>query len=43
LGRGPDGNQLVAVLQQQAPSWLLHLPALVPEDDSGPCSAGVGG
>jgi predicted ATPase/DNA-binding winged helix-turn-helix (wHTH) protein len=33
LGRGPDGPQLVAVLRQQAPSWLLHLPALVPEDD----------
>ena len=32
-GRGPDGGQLVAVLRQQAPSWLLQLPALVPEDD----------
>jgi DNA-binding winged helix-turn-helix (wHTH) protein/predicted ATPase len=33
LGRGPDGSQLVSVLRQQAPSWLLQLPALVPEDD----------
>jgi predicted ATPase/DNA-binding winged helix-turn-helix (wHTH) protein len=32
LGRGPDGGPLVAVLRQQAPSWLLQLPALVPED-----------
>src|SRR5262245_60168421 len=32
-GRGPDGRQLVAVLRQQAPSWLVQLPALVPEDD----------
>jgi len=31
-GRGPDGSQLVAMLRQQAPSWLLQLPALVPED-----------
>jgi predicted ATPase len=29
LGRGPDGTQLGAVLRQQAPSWLLQLPALV--------------
>jgi DNA-binding winged helix-turn-helix (wHTH) protein len=33
LGRGPEGGQLVAVLRQQAPSWLVHLPALVSEDD----------
>lgn len=32
LGRGPDGARLVAVLQQQAPSWLVHLPALVSAD-----------
>jgi predicted ATPase len=32
-GRGPDSGQLVTVLRQQAPSWLLQLPALVPEDD----------
>ena len=29
LGRAPAGAHLVAVLQQQAPSWLLHLPALL--------------
>jgi predicted ATPase len=32
LGRGADGHQLVAVLQQQAPSWLLQLTALVPPE-----------
>jgi tetratricopeptide (TPR) repeat protein len=29
LGRGPEGAQLCALLRQQAPSWLLQLPALV--------------
>lgn len=29
LGRGPERERLVAVLQQQAPSWLVHLPAMV--------------
>ena len=29
LGRGPDGSRLVELLQQQAPSWLLHMPALL--------------
>jgi predicted ATPase len=29
LGRGPDGPRLVELLQQQAPSWLLHMPALL--------------
>jgi predicted ATPase/DNA-binding winged helix-turn-helix (wHTH) protein len=33
LGRGPDGPRLVALLQQYAPSWLVHLPALVPEGE----------
>ncbi len=28
LGRGPDGARIVDVLQQYAPSWLVHLPAL---------------
>jgi DNA-binding winged helix-turn-helix (wHTH) protein/predicted ATPase len=31
MARHPDGAHLVAVLQQHAPSWLLQLPALVPE------------
>ena len=31
LGRGPEGVRLVALLRRQAPSWLLQLPALVPE------------
>jgi DNA-binding winged helix-turn-helix (wHTH) protein/predicted ATPase len=30
MGRTPDGPQLVALLRQQAPSWLLQLPALLP-------------
>jgi DNA-binding winged helix-turn-helix (wHTH) protein/predicted ATPase len=30
LGRGPDGSRLLELLRQQAPSWLVHLPALVP-------------
>jgi predicted ATPase len=29
LGRGPDGEHLIAVLCQYAPTWLVHLPALV--------------
>lgn len=33
LGRGPDSRQLVTLLQQQAPSWLLHLPALMSTED----------
>jgi predicted ATPase len=30
LGRGPDGVRLVDLLHQQAPSWLLQMPALLP-------------
>ena len=30
LCRGPEGDAIVAVLHQVAPSWLLHLPAVVP-------------
>ncbi|HEY7494798.1 MAG TPA: AAA family ATPase [Candidatus Tectomicrobia bacterium] len=29
MGHTPDGPQLVALLRQQAPSWLLQLPALL--------------
>jgi DNA-binding winged helix-turn-helix (wHTH) protein/predicted ATPase len=29
LGRGPTGAPLVTVLRQYAPSWLVHLPALL--------------
>ena len=29
LGRSPDGSRLVALLRQQAPSWLLQMPALI--------------
>lgn len=29
LGRGPDGEHLLAVLRQYAPTWLVHLPALL--------------
>ena len=31
-GQGLDGACLVQVLHRQAPSWLVHLPALVPRD-----------
>jgi predicted ATPase len=31
LGQSPDGARLVHLLRQHAPSWLLQLPALVPE------------
>jgi DNA-binding winged helix-turn-helix (wHTH) protein/predicted ATPase len=31
LGRGPGGGRLIELLWQHAPSWLVHLPALVPE------------
>jgi DNA-binding winged helix-turn-helix (wHTH) protein len=30
MGRTPDGPHLVALLRQQAPSWLLQMPALLP-------------
>jgi hypothetical protein len=30
VGRAPDGTGLVTVLHQQSPSWLVHLPVLVP-------------
>jgi len=33
LGRGPAGASLVAVLRQYAPSWLVHLPALLAPED----------
>ena len=29
LGRAPDGERLIAALRQYAPTWLVHLPALV--------------
>ena len=31
LGHGPTGPQLIAVLRRHAPSWLLHLPAFIPD------------
>jgi predicted ATPase len=33
LGRGPEGTPLVTVLRQYAPSWLVHLPALLAPED----------
>jgi predicted ATPase/DNA-binding winged helix-turn-helix (wHTH) protein len=33
LGRGPEGTPLVTVLRQYAPSWLVHLPALLTPED----------
>jgi DNA-binding winged helix-turn-helix (wHTH) protein/predicted ATPase len=32
LGRATNGGRLIALLHQQAPSWLVHLPALVPPE-----------
>ena len=29
LGRGPDGEHLIAVLRQYAPTWLVQMPALL--------------
>jgi DNA-binding winged helix-turn-helix (wHTH) protein len=43
LGRGPDGGQLVALLRQVAPTWLVHLPALVPAADDEAVQRRVGG
>ncbi len=42
LGRGPHGAHLVDVLRQQAPSWLLHLPALVTPEESATLQMRVG-
>jgi predicted ATPase/DNA-binding winged helix-turn-helix (wHTH) protein len=33
LGRGPEGERLVAVLRQYAPSWLVQMPGLVPPNE----------
>jgi tetratricopeptide (TPR) repeat protein len=33
LGQGPDGSAIVALLRQYAPSWLVHLPALLTPAD----------
>ncbi len=33
LGRGPDGVHLVTLMNQYAPNWLWHLPALVSEQE----------
>jgi predicted ATPase len=33
LCRGPEGDKIVAVLHQVAPSWLVHLPAVVPAEE----------
>src|SRR5262245_24304062 len=32
LGRGPDGAQVVAGLEQYAPTWLVQMPALLAAD-----------
>jgi predicted ATPase/DNA-binding winged helix-turn-helix (wHTH) protein len=43
LGRGPDGDRLITLLRQQAPSWLVHLPSLVPEPEYEGLQRRVGG
>jgi predicted ATPase/DNA-binding winged helix-turn-helix (wHTH) protein len=35
LGRGADGAHLTELLRVHAPSWLVHLPALLPPDEHG--------
>src|SRR5882672_1595950 len=35
LGRGPDGQQLIGLLRQQAPTWLVQLPALLTDEEFG--------
>ncbi len=42
LARGPQGARLVEVLRQQAPSWLVHLPALVTPEESAALQLRVG-
>lgn len=42
LGRGPQGARVVAVLRQQAPSWLVHLPALITPEESAALQMRVG-
>ena len=43
IGRAPDGARLVTVLHQQAPSWLAHLPGLVPPETSEALQQRAGG
>ena len=40
LGRMQDGERLIKLLHQQAPSWLVHLPGLVPPG-TGACRRGA--
>ena len=39
LGRAPGGEQVVQILKQHAPTWLMQLPALSMTRISRPCSA----
>ncbi len=43
LCRGPAGKQLLPVLEQYAPSWLVQLPALLSEADYGALQQRVAG
>ena len=43
MGRGPEGPALVALLRQQAPSWLLQLPALLSPADYEALQRSAGG
>ena len=33
FGRGSEGNRLIEILRRHAPSWLIHLPALVSTEE----------
>ena len=39
LCREPEGERLIAVLQQHAPTWLVQMPALLKRLNWKPCSA----
>lgn len=43
LGERPDGDELVGILRQVAPTWLPHLPALVHEAERGSIQSQVQG
>src|SRR5262249_975321 len=43
LGRGPRGQEWVALLGAQAPTWLVQLPGLVPAGDLEALQRHIGG
>ncbi len=43
LARGPQGERLLALLAQSAPSWLAQMPSLLSADDAASLQSRVGG